>query len=239
MASFAFSEIHFYSKLKKFEIVSVFGNTAHLKNYIVETLNTHTRYFLKYIISEVLHLANVILQLYLINLFSDSMFIENGYKVFLWALKDAEDRSDPLIQLFPRLVKCDLQIHGPSGTLQREDAMCVMNINNLNEKMFAISFIWFLFVALASFLQLLHLFTIFMVPSLRFSMFIPKKYSVRGWRAAGRWVEGGISVHNLSRYSDMGDWFLINLISKNVHQKLFLEVLADLENYFKDEGKSA
>ena len=36
--------------------------------------------------------------------------------------------------LFPKMSKCNIQIYGPSGTLQRFDALCVLPLNILHDK---------------------------------------------------------------------------------------------------------
>ena len=47
---------------------------------------------------------------------------------------DPENRIDPMATVFPRVTKCTYRKYGPSGTIQNHDAMCVMPINIVNEK---------------------------------------------------------------------------------------------------------
>ena len=47
--------------------------------------------------------------------------------------EDPEDRVDPMSRIFPRLTKCTFNKFGPSGTVQRRDAMCVLPVNIINE----------------------------------------------------------------------------------------------------------
>lgn len=45
------------------------------------------------------------------------------------------------IEVFPRVTKCTFHKFGASGTIQKHDALCVLALNILNEKIFI--FLWF------------------------------------------------------------------------------------------------
>lgn len=45
------------------------------------------------------------------------------------------------------MTKCIFHKYGPSGTIQKHDALCVMALNIVNEKIYTV--LWFWFVALA------------------------------------------------------------------------------------------
>ena len=47
--------------------------------------------------------------------------------------EDPEDRVDPMARIFPRVTKCTFNKFGPSGSLMRRDAMCVLPVNIVNE----------------------------------------------------------------------------------------------------------
>ena len=51
---------------------------------------------------------------------------------------DPDLRSDPMDAVFPKMTKCDFLMYGPSGTLQNVDALCVLGVNALNEKIFLV-----------------------------------------------------------------------------------------------------
>ena len=64
-----------------------------------------------------------------------------------FAGQDPEDRVDPMSRVFPRMTKCTFYKYGGSGTLMTLDALCVLGMNILNEKIYV--FLWFWFVILA------------------------------------------------------------------------------------------
>ena len=55
--------------------------------------------------------------------------------------------SDPMSRIFPRMTKCTFQTFGPSGSVATTDALCILPLNILNEKIFL--FLWFWSVLLS------------------------------------------------------------------------------------------
>ena len=51
---------------------------------------------------------------------------------------DQAERVDPMIFVFPRMTKCHFHKFGPSGTLERHDAFCLLPLNILNEKVMCV-----------------------------------------------------------------------------------------------------
>ena len=47
---------------------------------------------------------------------------------------DQESRVDPMIYVFPRMTKCTFHKFGPSGSLVKNDAFCILPLNIFNEK---------------------------------------------------------------------------------------------------------
>lgn len=90
---------------------------------------------------EVLNLVNVLFQLKLMDRFLGGQFYSYGLRVF-------DDDGGPFDRVFPKMTKCDFHKYGPSGTIQTHDAMCVMALNIINEKIYAVLWFWFVFVLL-------------------------------------------------------------------------------------------
>ena len=57
-------------------------------------------------------------------------------------------RTDPMTRVFPRMTKCIYKKFGSSGTIQTHDALCLLPINVINEKIYV--FLWFWLIALAA-----------------------------------------------------------------------------------------
>ena len=63
-------------------------------------------YALKYFICDALNLVNVIGQMFLINRFLGGVFMTYGTDVLNWSEAEPEMRTDPMIDVFPRVTKC-------------------------------------------------------------------------------------------------------------------------------------
>ena len=56
-----------------------------------------------------------------------------------------------LFELFMiRVTKCDFSKYGPSGTIEKQDAFCVLPQNIVNEKIFVVLWVWFIALAVTS-----------------------------------------------------------------------------------------
>ncbi len=94
-------------------------------------------------------------------LFSDWMlqidFLSLGYAIFFhYGIKDPNPNSHPSLQrLFPRQTTCTVKRFGPGGNVINTEAMCIIPLNVMNEKIFAFLWVYMLFVAL---LATIHLF---------------------------------------------------------------------------------
>merc|ERR1719427_1355102 len=117
-----------------------------LAHYLVDNLNTHNIWAAKLVIAESIYFLNVLGNIYFIDVFLGGEFRTYGLQVASIMEEDPEDRVDPMSRIFPRVTKCTFNKFGPSGTLQRRDAMCVLPVNIINEKIYV--FLWFWLITL-------------------------------------------------------------------------------------------
>lgn len=66
-----------------------------------------------------------------------------------------------------RVTKCHFHKYGPSGTIERHDAMCVLALNIINEKIYVFLWFWFIILAVLTSLYLLYVLAVISVPSMR------------------------------------------------------------------------
>ena len=78
-----------------------------------------------------------------------------------------------LLQLFPKVTKCSFPIYGASGTLQNFDAMCILPVNMLNEKIFI--FLWFWLFIVATLTAIALLFRLATLLSSSFRLYLLKR----------------------------------------------------------------
>ena len=74
---------------------------------------------------------------------------------------DPEKRIDPMAAVFPRVTKCSFYKYGPSGTPQTHDAICVLPVNIVNEKIYVFLWFWMIILsALSVFAVIYHIFQV-------------------------------------------------------------------------------
>lgn len=100
--------------------------------------------------------------MYLIDAFLGGAFSTYGFDVINYTEMDQENRVDPMIAIFPRMTKCTFHRYGSSGDVQKHDALCILPLNIVNEKIYVFLWFWFVFLAIVTgFLLVYRLFIIF------------------------------------------------------------------------------
>ena len=129
-----------------------------------------------------------------------------------------------MAKIFPKVTKCTFHKYGPSGTVMKLDALCVLPLNIINEKIFIFLWFWLIFLALVTGLYLIF----------RIWTFLRKQFRVRlividGGRSCRRaHIEAFLEPEHLSWCEKMGDWFLLHLICKNLNVLLVNDLINQL-----------
>jgi hypothetical protein len=116
---------------------------------------------------EILNFVNVVGNIYFINRFLNGVFLDYGTRVLGLSNEDQEERNDPMIEIFPRMTKCNLNYYGSSGTIQKVDALCLLPLNIVNEKIYIFLWFWLIFLAVVSGLALVYRIFFLQFPALR------------------------------------------------------------------------
>lgn len=101
---------------------------------------------------EFLNLFNVLFQVYFTNIFLGGQFLNLGIDVMK---EDWLGHMDTLDVIFPKVTKCHFYKFGPSGSLQILDALCIMALNVINEKIYTFLWFWFFILFVISVLAIL------------------------------------------------------------------------------------
>merc|ERR1712184_49286 len=113
-------------------------------------------YFVKFFVCELLNFANVVGQIFFTDMFLGYQFREFGSEVLSVTEDNLNERTDPLNRVFPKVAKCNFQKYGPSGSLVKHDALCVLPQNIINEKIYVFLYLWFVFLAAVSGIWLVY-----------------------------------------------------------------------------------
>ncbi|KAK9883602.1 hypothetical protein WA026_001777 [Henosepilachna vigintioctopunctata] len=101
-----------------------------LLKYLMNDNNGHRLYALHYSFCEILNLLNVIFQIRLMDWFLSGHFSLYGLTV------GTIQNLNPMDKVFPKVAKCSYYRFGVSSTIENRDALCVLPLNVLNEKLF-------------------------------------------------------------------------------------------------------
>ncbi|XP_013109843.1 innexin inx3 [Stomoxys calcitrans] len=187
--------------------------------YLIDSLNSHAGYSFAYYLCEALNFINVIVNIFLVDKFLGGAFMTYGTDVIKFSNMDQDKRSDPMIEIFPRLTKCTFHKFGPGGSPQRHDTLCVLALNILNEKIYIFLWFWFIILSVISGLALIYSFMVVTMPTTRETII------KRSYRSAQ-----SKEISSLVRRLDIGDFLLLHFVGQNVNTKSFSEMVQELCN---------
>lgn len=201
------------------------ANKKLLVEYMTANLNNHSVYFMSYALAEIMNFVNVVGQIFLMDAFLGGEFSTYGSKVIQFTGWDWSVRYDPMIKVFPRLTKCTFHRYGSSGDVQRHDAMCILPINIINEKIYVFLWFWFIILAVASGIVLIYRVMIVFYPRSRFMV----------TRSRAR-LANQDNLEMIINKCKLGDWLLLDLLSKNLDPLNFRDVINDLARRLEGKG---
>ncbi|CAL1291422.1 unnamed protein product [Larinioides sclopetarius] len=199
-------------------------NLRLLVDYVIANFNHNDSYCWYYTISEIMNAVNVIGQMYLMDTFLGGAFSSYGAEVWKFTEWDWSVRYDPMIRVFPRLAKCTFHRYGSSGDVQRHDAMCILPINIINEKIYVFLWFWFVMLSVVSCIAVAYRILLYVSPEARMRALKPRANLAREEHLA--------IVLNKCK---VGDWFLISMMAKNLHCINFRDFMSNLSRRL--EGK--
>ena len=156
-------------------------------------------------------------QMILLDRFFDGTFFTYGIEVMSFADRDQEDRIDPMIYVFPRMTKCTFHKFGTSGNIEKHDALCILPLNIVNEKIYIFVWFWLLILGMLTFLVLVYRVAIIFSPYIR-AFVLHLRYR----RIKKECIDMVIGK------SYVGDWFLIYLLGQNIDSVIFKDVMHEL-----------
>lgn len=103
----------------------------------------------------------------------------------------------------------------------------MLPLNIINEKIFVVLWFWLICVALLSFLQLIYRAATYLSPDCRFHII----------RVFNRLADYKtlLDIHNRC---DIGDWFMLLQMGKNIDPLSFKEILGSFARYLRDDEGS-
>lgn len=190
--------------------------------YLVRNRLRHQQYFRMFTLFEVCNFLNVILQMYVVDEFLGGTFTTYGLDVLNYSQMEQDDRMDPMVRVFPRMTKCTFHRFGSSGDIQRYDALCILPLNIINEKIYIIMWFWFVFLAIVSGLWLVYRFLTFTQPKFRYQILYRRARLARPE-----------SIKHVLGGTHSGDWFLLYMMCRNVDSQWFRFIMSEYSKELK------
>lgn len=192
-----------------------------LSDYLNKTIGTHGYLGVTHVTCELLNLVNAMGNIYLIDLFLGGTFFDYGWKVFQNMESDQLKRQDRMIEIFPRVTKCRFDRFGPSGDIQIHDAICILPLNILNEKIYVFAWFWLVLLSIVSVFSLIYRAIVMISPSVRLLTL----------KRIGPSTCDPDSTKILSKRLPYPDCYLLFMLGKNLHGVAFRDLLDDLAHH--------
>ena len=142
--------------------------------------------------------------------FFDGEFITFGIEVLRLSEEDEDKRVDPMVRIFPRMTKCIFYKGGPSLNIEHHDALCILPLNAVNEKIYIFLWFWFLILTCLSTLTLMYRAVVVISPRIR-GFLLGTRY---------RLISPEV-IQTLVKKSRLGDWFLFYMLGQNIDSIVF------------------
>jgi len=188
-----------------------------LAEYLQNSLWYNNSYATKFLLCELLYVLNSIINMIIINKFLNGKFITYGSDVFShFKATDQESRKNPMVEVFPRVTKCSMNMYGISGTIEQIDSLCVLAVNVINEKIYIAMWIWLILLNIVSCIVFIFHLLIFSIPTMRkkcLAYILGHKHNSNGI---------------MQTFNQIGDIFLIYLLKKNIDCQSFDLLLTEL-----------
>ncbi|XP_015786566.1 innexin shaking-B-like [Tetranychus urticae] len=212
---------------------------------VADLLFSNNPFYNNIIFMELLCLIHLLLQIWITDRFLSGNFhylgilwLESSYKVksitslFLSTSSsessshslDSFNANDPLLHIFPRMVKCTLKFYGPSGDPSTYDGLCFLAANSLNEKVYLSQWFFYHFTLLFIIIVLTWRTLILLVPPLRsFALSFTSSSHI----AQNYWC----------LLESPGNWFLLHILSSLLPVSHFKDLMdAVVESHYDKYG---
>lgn len=199
--------------------------TKLLVEYLKDSAGHHVFYSSFFIFCEILNFVNVVGQIYLMDTFLGGEFTSYGTEVLSFTEWDYTLRYDPMIKVFPRMSKCTFYRYGSSGDVQKHDAMCLIPINIMNEKIYIFLWFWFVILSILSGLEVLYRMAILLVKPFRYLVL----------RSMCQRIDPK-ALKIVLRRCDRFDWMVLIFLCQNMRSENFKHVIHELAKAFEKES---
>jgi len=196
-----------------------------LKNYLEHVHNKFNKYAFCFFFCELLNILISISQVFVTNAFLNYQFLDYGYLVYHHYRLPPEERQletalNPMCEVFPKVGVCNYQRYGRGGGQETKNALCVLSLNMINDKVFAILWFWHCILIIAGVNRILTRSVQIFSSRIRFFLM---KMMMHRYLSNNKHTK---HIHHYIVHCSIGDWFVLYQMSKNTNKRFFAEFLA-------------
>ena len=129
---------------------------------------------------------------------------------------------------------CDYWRFGTGGHQENVNAICILALNIISEKIFVFLWFWFVLLAIVSALAVVYRIFILSMPSLRVRVLVQKLHN----RVDPQIIEDVLNCPSHSWIDQIGDYWVFFLLSRNLPTIAMKELLEDLKPIRNPNGYS-
>jgi hypothetical protein len=188
---------------------------ALIRNAFIQRKDINKSWTRDFVLAEIITAVTLGVQIYVTDIFLGGAFLTLGRDVL-----KAVDTSEvsPLDLVFPKVTKCSFRKYGPSGSLQLHDALCVMALNVVNEKIYVFFWFWIVILCVATLAALLwRILTVIL--HARCLLFNRTVFGFANPQVLDLW-----SLITVTKECHFSDWLFLYYLAKNLDGFVFREV---------------
>jgi len=197
--------------------------------------NKYNIYFCGFVFCELLNLVIVAVQFVITHRFLHYRFLTYGFQVWQYYLLPPEEQrmpgvKNPMCNAFPRIANCDYWRWGSGGRQESINAICILALNIINDKVFLVLWWWFLMLVIIGSVRI-----IYRVLQCRSSRL---RYHLINMRM-NRYFKKSSKVAKIETFvckCKLGDWFVLYQLSKNLNRPFFMDFLTQLSIRYTEKS---
>lgn len=120
--------------------------------------------------------------------------------------------------VFPKQAKCLFFTYGPSGSIQQKDSLCLLPLNNINDKIFAVIWFWYIVLLILTVVNGIYVVVTFTNKNLRLAFL----------RSLTMHHVSNKQISSATNNGHLGDCFVLKQMAKNLNPIIFIEIMEDL-----------
>lgn len=189
--------------------------------------NKYAVYFGAFMFCEILNLFVVITHFYITDRFLNNRYLSFGWDLWQYYSLPVDEQQvqwvvNPMCRTFPRVASCNYFRFGAGGDQEKINAICILALNMINDKVFALIWWWCSVLSCLGALRLLYMGVICSSAYLRFQIF-----NIRVNRYIKKCSKKDI-IRSYIKNIPRGDWFVLYQLSKNLYRPFFMDFLTTL-----------